>query len=204
MGRGHGGSRGRLGRGDSSYNGPIENIETLKNMKNAELYGETKAAISRYHTVLGVRQKNVKLAKMDPNILGVHTTMLGQSESVYLNSGHFKSADASPKEISKMIQKSYDSGHSTRTNKPVAHVITHELAHATWNSHLKGERYAAAGKAIRALYKTWSSDRRKTGYGRYASTNVNEFFAETATKAVHGKADRYTVELKKIVKTYGL
>ena len=90
------------------------------------------------------------------------------------------------------------------TNKPVAHILTHELAHATWNDSLKGQRQQAASKEIKALYKSWSRDKEKTGYGRYASTNVSEFFAETATKAVHGVADRYTSELKRIIKKYGL
>ena len=39
---------------------------------------------------------------------------------------------------------------------------------------------------------------------KYAKTNVNEFWAEVCTKAVHGKADKYTKAAKDIIKKYKL
>lgn len=35
-------------------------------------------------------------------------------------------------------------------------------------------------------------------------TNVSEFWAETVTKAIHGKSDKYTTAVKNIAKKYKL
>lgn len=86
----------------------------------------------------------------------------------------------------------------------MAHIITHELAHATWNSNLSSPNAKAAGKSVNSLYKKWRADKGKSGYGKYASTNVSEFWAEVCTKAVHGKSDKYTSAAKGIIKKYKL
>lgn len=201
MGRNSGGVRGGLQPGDSSYNGNVKNIESLVKMKDQQVYKATKEAISRYHAVLGVRQKNVKLADLSAGTLGVHVTSDGKSEAVFLNKKAFNQKKG---DIIRQTKKGYDSGWSTRTNKPIAHTVTHELAHATWNSHLTGANHVAAGKEVKDLYKSWLKDKKKSGYGKYAHTNVNEFWAEVSTKAVHGKADKYTKKVKQIVKKYKL
>ena len=46
------------------------------------------------------------------------------------------------------------------------------------------------------LFKSWKKDNKKSGYGKYAETNVSEFWAETVTKAIHGKSDKYTKKVK--------
>lgn len=203
MGRNSSGTRGGLQPGDSNYKGEIKGVESLKNIKDKKLYNDIGQAISRYHSVLGVRQKNIKLADLSEGTFGVHvTTGDGKSEAVYLNKGIFKNAKS--KDIVSSTKKGYDSGWHTQTNKPVAHTITHELGHATWNSHLSAPNAKAAGKEINSLYNKWSKDKRKKGYGKYSETNVNEFWAETVTKAVHGKADKYTKAAKGIIKKYKL
>lgn len=197
------GGGGGLGRdGSGSFGGGFSNVESLKNIKDPQLYKAVKQAISRYHSAMGVQQKNIKLADLEAGVLGVHVTGGGQSEAIYLNKALFKTG--SVKSITQTMQKDYKGGWATKTNKPVAHTVTHELAHATWNSHLVGTKYKAAGQEIKALYKKWSKDSRKSGYGKYAKTNVNEFFAETVTKAIHGKSDKYTKKVKSIVKDYKL
>ena len=205
MGRNSSGNRGGLQPGDSSYKGSITGVEPLKNM-NPQTYKDTKAAISRYHAVMGVRQREVHLATLSAGTLGVHVSAGDgkgniKSEAVYLNKKVFKQ----PRSVQlKQTKQGYDSGWHTKTNKPMAHTVTHELAHATWNSHLTGANQKAAGKEINQLYKTWKKDKKKKGYGKYAETNANEFWAETVTKAVHGKADKYTKAVKKIAKKYKL
>lgn len=190
-------------RGDGTANpGSIKNIEDLKNIKDPQLYKEMKAAISRFYKELGLKQKNVKLADMKSGWLGVHVTADGKSEGVYLNKKYFK--NATPKQVKDMMTKGYKSKFHTETNKPVAHTITHELAHSVWTSHMTGAKQKAAGKEIAKFFTEWKKDKAKKGYGSYAGTNVNEFWAETITKAVHGKADRYTKALKAIVKKYKL
>lgn len=205
-----GGGGGRGGKIDFVIvdNGSIKNPESLKNIPDAKLYRETMAAISRFHSALGVREREIKLADLD-GAFGVHlTTLEGKSAGIFLDKQTFSQT---AKEVAAQKQKLYDENWSTRTNKPVAHTVTHELAHATWNSHLKGANQRAAGKEIRALYKQFRADVNGNviipelkDYGRYSRSNVNEWFAETVTKAVHGKADRYTVGLKTIIKKYNL
>lgn len=85
MGRNSSGTRGGLQPGDATYKGSVGKPEPLVNMKDPALYKATKEAISRYHSVLGVRQKNVKLAELSAGTYGVHVTANGKSEGVYLN-----------------------------------------------------------------------------------------------------------------------
>ena len=170
-------------------------------MKDPALYKATKEAISRYHSVLGVRQKNVKLAELSAGTYGVHVTANGKSEGVYLNKKHFMQTK---KAVEASHKKGYASGWSTKTNKAVAHTVTHELAHATWNANMTGANQKAAGKEVNKLFKSWKKDNKKSGYGKYAETNVSEFWAETVTKAIHGKSDKYTKKVKEICKKYKL
>lgn len=203
MGKSSGGVRGGLQPGDSGYSGEITGVEDLANIKNPAVYREMKSAISRYHSVMGVRERSVKLANLPPNTYGVQVTDIktGKSEGVYINK---KIHNMSKSQIETYVRRGYASGWSTKTNKPIAHTITHELAHATWNSALKGANYKAAGKEIYKLSATWLKDKKKTGYGKYSKTNIDEFWAEVTTKAVHGKADKYTRAVKEIAKKYKL
>ena len=168
MGRNSAGVKAGTNDGGGQYKGKISRVGSLVEMKDKAMYKATKEAISRYHAVMGVRQRNVKLADLGGSAYGVHVTRGGKSEAVY------------------------------------AHTVTHELAHATWNAHMTGANQKAAGKEVNALYKKWSRDKRKKGYGKYATTNVSEFWAETVTKAVHGKSDKYTKAVKAIAKKYKL
>lgn len=204
MAKGSGSTRGKAGTADNGgdYKGTIKNVETLKNIKNAKLYNDMKEAISRYHSALGVRQREVKLADLGGNVYGVHVTADGNSEAVYLNKKYFKNATSQA--VAATHAANYKTGWSTQTNKPVMHTITHELAHATWNNALTGANQKAAGKEITALYRQWKDDKNKKGYGKYARTNVNEFWSETVTKAIHGTSDKYTKAVKDIAKKYKL
>ncbi len=192
---------GGLPSGDSSYKGKVGKLESISNIKNPQVYKAVKESISRYHSVLGVRQQDIKLGTLPPGIGGVHVTANGSSRQVVLNKSVF---NGSKKSIENSIAGAYKSGQLTKTNKPIAHIVTHELAHATWNSHLTSPNAKAATKSIKSLYAKWIEDKRKSGYGKYAATNISEFFAEVSTKAVHGKADRYTSQVKNIIKKYNL
>lgn len=95
MGRNSSGTRGGLQPGDATYKGSVGKPEPLVNMKDPALYKATKEAISRYHSVLGVRQKNVKLAELSAGTYGVHVTANGKSEGVYLNKKAFHANEKS-------------------------------------------------------------------------------------------------------------
>lgn len=201
MGRNSAGVKAGTNDGGGQFRGKISNVGSLVEMKDKAMYKATKEAISRYHAVMGVRQRNVKLADLGGTAYGVHVTRGGKSEAVYLDRGHF---DTGAKNVAREHSDNYKSGWSTKTNKPVAHTITHELAHATWNAHMTGANQQAAGNEVRKLYSKWKKDKRKKGYGKYSETNVSEFWAETVTKAVHGKSDKYTKAVKTIAKKYKL
>lgn len=193
-GSGGGGGGGGLDR-DTTYKGSIKNVESLVHMKDPAMYKATKEAISNFSAKLGVPEKNIKLADLSGGVMGI-----GAKGEVYLNKKYF---NKSAKDFKNTMQKTYESGHLTKTNKPLAHVVNHELAHAAWSSHLTTPKAVAAGKEIKALYKTFTKSGGK-GYGKYAKSNVNEFWAEASTKAAHGKADKYTKKVKSIYKKYQL
>lgn len=184
------------------------NERDLSTIRNKEIYQELKSAMSRFHSVLGVRQQDIKIADFDKSVLGVHFTdsVTGKSDKILLNSAYFDSDGLTKQKLINSERSSYDAGWSTRTNKPIAHTITHELAHATWNSHLKSRNAQLAKGEIMTIYKNWQKDKNtsKLGYGAYSHTNVNEFWAEVVTKAMHGESDQYTKAIKKIIKRYSL
>lgn len=195
---------GRAGKGgwlrgniekDTAYKGKIKNVESLKNMKDPALYKATKEAISNFSAKLGVPERNVKLADLSGNVMAI-----GSKGSVYLNKKYF---NQSLKDFAGTMKSNYNAGHLTKTNKPLAHVATHELAHASWTSNWPTANAKAAGKEIKSLYKSWLKGGGK-GYGKYASSNVDEFWAEVSTKAAHGKADKYTKAAKAIYKKFNL
>lgn len=197
MGGRSGGGGGKVGglKGDTTYKGRIRNVESLVHMKDPAMYKATKEAISNFSAKLGVPERNVKLADLDGPVMGI-----GSKGGVFLNKAYFnQTADR----MKGTMARNYKSGNLTKTNKPLAHTVTHELAHAAWSSNISTPKAKAAGKEIKALYKKWSKSSKK-GYGTYASSNVDEFWAEVSTKAAHGKADSYTKAAKAIYKKYKL
>lgn len=195
------GRTGGFAPGDANYKGTIKNIKPLASIKHNDVYRDIKQGIAKYHSRLGVRQRDIKIATLDPGTNGVHVTVAGQSSNIYLSSSVFNKPK---KQIIARTKRAYDSGWSTKTNKPIQHTVIHELAHATWNSHLTSPNARAASKDINKMYKAWSRDKKKKGYGEYSKTNINEFFAEVTTKSVLGKSDKYTRGIKTIIKKYKL
>ena len=189
---------------DFDYKGKVGRPESLKSIKNKAVYDSVMDAISRYHSVLGVRDKEIKLAALPAGVGGVHFTRGGESAGIFLNKDIFQPAEATTQSVAEWAKAGYDSGHLTKTNRPVGGIILHELGHATWNEHMTGQKYQEAGKEIKLMYRYWTQDKGKEGYGRYAATNVSEFWAEASAKAVSGFRDRYTDGVKRIIKKYGL
>jgi len=205
MSKSNGGVRsktGGLGRdGGGAYEGSMKNEESLSAITDKSLRRDIQQGISKFESRLGIRQRKVKLAELD-GAYGVHVTARDSkgnmvSQGVFLDSKTFK--NATKEQIVNNKKEAYKNGFLTKTNKPSQHTVVHELAHATWNSHLSGKKYASAGKEIKSLYKSFLNDNPK-GYGSYSKYNVNEFFAEGITKHVLGKSDKYSQSLRKIVK----
>lgn len=203
---------GGLSPKDIKYTGEITGVEDLVKVKHPDVYKGLKATIAQFHTKLGVQDRSIKLAELEAGVSGVHMINgLGENAGIYLNKQMF---NQTKKAIIADIVKSYSPATkrnayawTTKTNDPLGHVLTHELAHGVWSRFHQSPKHKAAGKEIFALFEQYKNDkayRRKKGYGIYSLTNASEFFAEVATKAIHGNDDRYTVKIKKIVRKYKL
>lgn len=125
MGRNSSGNRGtKDGGGD--YKGKITNVGPLVEMTDPQMYKATKQAISRYHAVLGVRQREVKLADF-PGAYGVHVTSGdGKSKAVYLNRSHFN--QGAKRVASDPQQTTQVAGVPT----PTSRLLT--LSHMSWHT----------------------------------------------------------------------
>lgn len=182
----------------------VKNSRSISTIKDRSVARELQQGISRFHAVLGVRERSVRIADLSGmNALGVtYIGGEGKSNGILLNEKFF---DRKRKTIISEVRKNhYDSGFKNRTNAPLQHTITHELAHATWNARMSTAKARGAKKEITSLYRRWLGDKKKKGYGSYGATNVSEFWAEAVTKAVHGKADKYTKRVINIVRKYKL
>lgn len=182
----------------------VKNSRSISTIKDRSVAKELQQGISRFHAVLGVRERSVRIADLSGmNALGVtYIGGEGKSSGILLNEKFF---DRKRKAIITDVRKKhYDTGFKNRTNAPLQHTITHELAHATWNASMTSANARGAKKEITQLYHRWLGDKKKKGYGSYGATNVSEFWSEAITKAVHGKADRYTKRVINIARKYKL
>lgn len=198
MAKTSGSNHGAMRSQDTTYKGKIENVRSLSTLKHNDVYRELKQGISKYESRMGLRVQKVLLADLSSNTLGI-----GGGGEVHLNAKHF---DTTKNKIINQERRSYDMGHSTVTNKPIQHTLIHELAHNTWQSSMgrTSPKHKAAEIEIRQVYNKWKKDKRKKGYGTYAASNISEFYAETITKGVIGKSDKYTKALIGITKKYKL
>lgn len=194
-------------RTDTSYRmfpRAIRNVERLDKIKDPAVYRDVRRAISRFHSVLGVRETNFILADvMDRNEVAADYHSRSGSDFIVLNKRFF---NVPHKQFVKRVKDMYNRHWSTRTNKPVAHTVTHELAHAMWVTEFSSDRHQAAGREIRSLRRKWLRDPDivKLGYGDYARSSVSEWWAEVVTKAVHGESDKYTKGVVEIIKKHKL
>lgn len=174
----------------------------LDTLPNREVVKALNSAISTYEAKIGLRERNIKVADIGGGDYGVTGITTNGSNGVYLNRQFFS---GKKKDIERVYKESnYATGLKNVTNRAIKHTITHELAHATWTDAYSKPHQKAAGKEIKALFKTWKADTKKKGYGSYGTKDVNEFFAEGVTKALHGKQDKYTRKLLNIVNKYNL
>ena len=175
--------------------------ESLSSLEHREVTLQLQKAISRYEVVMGIRERKIRVAELPNGYFGATLVNEDGSYGVYLNKKFF---NRHRNEVEGDYKKQYTTGYKNKTNKPIQHTITHELAHATWNSGYSKPKYIGAGNEIRSLYGKWKKDTNKSGYGTYATKNVNEFWAEVIAKGIHGKSDHYTRKAIYIAKKYKL
>lgn len=175
--------------------------ESIDSLPHREVVKQLNKAISRYEKVMGVRERTIKVANLS-GAYGVTYISSNGSQGVYLSKSFF--SQHRNKIEGDYRAKNYATGFKNKTNRPIQHTLTHELAHATWTSSYQGSKHKAAGKEIKDLYRKWGKDKKKKGYGTYGSSNVDEFWAEVITKGIHGKADKYTKKAISIARKYKL
>lgn len=181
----------------------LQSMESLDSLKDREVVKQLHKAVSRFESVMGVRERSIKVADLSGvDAYGITFLNKNGSQGIVLNKTIF---NGKRKEIESTFRKeNYDTGFQNKTNRPIQHALTHELAHATWSSHYKDKKHQKAGIEIKKLYKKWRRDRKKTEYGEYGRTNVNEFWAEVIAKGIHGNPDKYTKRAIGIAKKYRL
>lgn len=179
-----------------------DTAESLDSLPHREVVKQLNRAISRYETVMGIRERKIMVADVGPGAYGVTFVGTDGSQGIYLNKDFFAQHRNAIETTVRNTE--YASGFKNVTNRPIQHTMTHELAHATWASRYVGTNQRAAGVEIKRLYDEWKRDRNKQGYGAYGKSNVDEFWAEVVTKAIHGKADTYTKQAVAIAKKYNL
>lgn len=187
--------------GPSKLKVVLQSAAPLDSLSHRDTVKELHRGISRFEAVMGVRERHIQVADLD-GAYGV--TYLGRdgSQGIYLSR---KAFDKSKSAVGQQYYKdNYATGFKNVTRAPVQHTITHELAHSTWTRFYDTPKHKAAGKEITELYKRWTKDHKKKGYGLYGASNVDEFWAEVITKAVHGKADRYTKRAVNIARRWKL
>lgn len=170
-------------------------------MQHRDMEKQINRAISRYEAVMGVRERHVRIADIS-GAYGVTYIGPNGSQGIYLSRRHF---DTSKRKFEAAYKASnYANGFKNVTNRAAQHTVTHELAHATWTSSYTSPKHKTAGKEIQHLYRQWSKDKRKKGYGSYGKTSVDEFWAEVITKGIHGKSDKYTRRAISIARRFKL
>lgn len=126
-------------------------------MKDPQLYKATKEAISRFHSVLGVRERNIKLADLDGPTMGI-----SGDGGIYLNKRYY---NKSYKDLVGIEKRDYKKGFDTVTNKPQTHIVTHELAHSLWSRSKTGANHKAAEKRSNRSIKSGVQIQRKKDTG---------------------------------------
>lgn len=99
------GSNGGLPNGDSNYKGKVGKLEPLASIKNPKVYKTVKESISRFHSVLGVRQKGIKIGQLEAGTGGVHISQNGVSKQVVLNKSVFNGKNTTTQSVAKWAEK---------------------------------------------------------------------------------------------------
>lgn len=107
---------GGLKENDSNYKGNIGKLESLSTIQNPAVYKAVKETISRFHSVLGVRQKDIKIATLQAGVGGVHITAGGSSKQVVINKQVFNGKGTTTQSVANWARTGYKSYNCTKWN----------------------------------------------------------------------------------------
>jgi hypothetical protein len=189
----------------------VSNLGSIRDIENTQSRLAVQSAISRFQAEYGIATRDIRIGDLD-GAYGVAFIGGPNEGRVVLNRKLFNNYDA----LIKSKRAEYRSGFKVSTNAPVKHTVIHEMAHIKWNDMKKGAKYAKASAEIRKLYKEFRlkvvtnmrrnrTARKQSPLGMYATTNINEFYAEALTGSIIGtRQNRFTRAIKRITKKYNL
>lgn len=180
----------------TNYKGKITQVAGIRDIKDERARLQVQRAVSEFEKQYGLPTQNVKIATLDGGVVG-----LGGQDTVILNRQFYDNSD----KLIKAKRAAYESKWSVPTTSPLRHTVIHELAHAQWQSGRPGvPKGLTAG--IQKLYERYRAEVRKGNnpIGKYATSNIDEFWAEGITQATIGKKQSYySTRLKKLLKKFG-
>lgn len=181
---------------DTNYKGKISQLGGIRDIADPVARKAVQSAVSQYTRLYGLPTREVKTAILSGNVYGI-----GGQGQVVLNRQFYNNSER----LLRYKREGYASGWSVPTTSPLKHTVIHELAHASWQSGRAGaNKKLTAG--IQALYQRYKAEVRsgKNPIGKYATSNIDEFWAEGITQATIGKKKTYySIRLKKLLKKYG-
>lgn len=181
---------------DTNYKGQIKDLGGIADIKDRRSRLAVQRAVSQYTKEYGLPTREVKTAILSGDVYGI-----GGNGRVVLNRQFYNNSER----LLKYKREGYASGWSVRTTSPLKHTVIHELAHASWQSSGVGANRKLTD-GIRALYARYRAEvrRGRNPIGKYAASNIDEFWAEGITQATIGsKQTYYSRQLKKLLKKYG-
>lgn len=189
-----GGTEGANDR-NTTYKGSIKELGGIRDIKDPVARRAVQEAVRQYSNTYGLPTREVKTAILS-GVIGI-----GGDGRIVLNRQYYNNAER----LLKLKREAYKSGWSVPTNSPLRHTVIHELAHASWQSSRVGANPKLTA-GIRALYQRYKADvrRGKNPIGKYAASNIDEFWAEGITQATIGKKQSYySRQLKRLLRKYG-
>lgn len=181
---------------DTNYKGKVQSIGGIRDITDPTARAAVQRAVSQYAKAYGLPTREVKTAILSGDVYGI-----GGANRVVLNRSFYNNSER----LIKYKREGYKSGWSVPTTSPLKHTVIHELAHASWQYGRPGQNKRLTD-GITRLYERYRADvrRGKNPIGKYASSNINEFWAEGITQATIGrKQSYYSRQLKKLLKKYG-
>lgn len=171
---------------------------------NPAVFRELKAGVSKVESRIGIDLPQGNLGfEENSERLGVHFGS-GDDRTVLLQKAFF---NRNSSEIIKDLRREFKRKWAVTSPTPLQYVIVHELGHSIWVDRVEGraKELFKLNKGILALHQKFLRDtaRGRTPISIYARYNINEFFAETFTKAIIGrKQNAYSRELLKLLREH--
>lgn len=181
---------------DTNYKGKVKDLGGIADISDRRSRLAVQRAVSQYANLYGLPTREVKTAILSGDVYGI-----GGRDRVVLNRQFYNNSAR----LIKYKRDGYASGWSFKTTSPLKHTVIHELAHASWQSGRVGANKSLTA-GVTALYRRYQADvrRGKNPIGKYAASNIDEFWAEGITQATIGsKQSYYSTRLKKLLKRYG-